>query len=280
MIIIFGAAIGIAILSLWWGITATPPAARANLMAGLDQPKEPGAALLPAIGRGLRKFVPAGYANNLNTKLVQAGRPYGLDVPRLLVVKAMLALVFGALLVVIGQPALALLLAVVMFFLPDYWLAGERDKRAGLMRDAAADTIDQLTIIVEAGMGFDAALHRVAATNDGPLAAELQHTVSDMTAGVPREQALRALADRTQIPEIRQLVTALMQAQKYGTPLADTLRVQAVEHRDKRSQRVEEKAAKLSVKMLFPIICCFMPVVFIVILVPALPVLTSGFHGH
>ena len=138
------------------------------------------------------------------------------------------------------------------------------------MQAEAADIIDQLTICVEAGLGFDAALARVATTTEGPLTDELRHTISDIQAGVPRAQALRTLADRAQIVEIRQLVTALLQAQKHGVPMAETLRIQSAEMRLKRKQRTEEKAAKLTVKMIFPIIFCFLPVFMIITVVPAL----------
>jgi tight adherence protein C len=137
------------------------------------------------------------------------------------------------------------------------------------MRADAADVIDQLTICVEAGLGFDAALARVASTTEGPLTDELRHTLSDIQAGVPRAQALRALSDRAQIVEIRQVVSALLQAQKHGVPLAETLRIQSAEMRLKRKQRTEEKAAKLTVKMIFPIVVCFMPVFLIITVVPA-----------
>ena len=144
-----------------------------------------------------------------------------------------------------------------------------RDKRQVAMQAAVADTIDQMTICVEAGLGFDAALARVATTTEGPLTEELRHTISDIRAGVPRTQALRMLADRAQIVEVRQLVTALLQAQKHGVPIAQTLRTQSAEMRMKRKQRTEEKAAKLTVKMLFPIIVCFVPVFMIVTAGPA-----------
>ncbi len=149
------------------------------------------------------------------------------------------------------------------------------------MQAKAADIIDQLTICVEAGLGFDAALARVATTTEGPLTDELRHTISDIQAGVPRAQALRTLADRAQIVEIRQLVTALLQAQKHGVPMAETLRIQSAEMRLKRKQRTEEKAAKLTVKMLFPIIVCFLPVFMIITVVPASSVsgrLLTAFH--
>ena len=173
-------------------------------------------------------------------------------------------------LLLVGQPLFALVAAGLLFFLPDYWVLSTRDKRQAAMQAKAADTIDQLTICVEAGLGLDAALARVATTTEGPLTDELRHTISDIQAGVPRAQALRTLADRAQIPEIRQLVTALLQAQKHGVPMAETLRIQSSEMRLKRKQRTEEKAAKLTVKMLFPIIVCYLPVFMIITVVPAL----------
>ena len=109
----------------------------------------------------------------------------------------------------------------------------------------------------------------MATTNRGPLATELQHTVSDMRAGAPRDQALRALADRTQIPEIKKLVQALIQAQRNGTPLSDTLRIQAAESRDQRKQAIEEQAAKLGTKLIFPTVLLFFPVIFVVLLAPS-----------
>jgi tight adherence protein C len=280
MIIIFGAAIGAAILSFAWGITAKPSAARANLFADLPVPSAPESRLvgiMRSLGQSVLRFIPKPLIEGLRNNLVMAGHPRGMDMGRLVGLKVLLAALLGGFFFVAGQPVWGLGLAVGGFLIPDYWMASEKDKRQALMRDAAADTIDQLTIVVEAGLGFDPALLRVATTNEGPLAVELRRTVEDMRAGMPRDLALRGLADRTRIPEIRRLVTALAQAQRYGTPLADTLRVQAHELRDKRTQRVEEKAAKLTTKMIFPIVFCFMPVFFIIVLVPALSALVETF---
>jgi tight adherence protein C len=279
MIIVYGILIGVAIVTLWWAITIEPSAARANLFADLPQPEVPESKLVEAmrcLGKSVRKVLPKPVTVGLSNNLVKAGHPHGLDMSRLIGMKVVLAVLLGAFPLVLGQPIWALVFALAGFFGPDYWIASEKDKRQASMRDAAADTIDQLMIVVEAGLGFDAALMRVATTNDGPLADELEHTVQDMSAGVPRDVALRALAERTQIPEIRHLVTALVQAQRHGTPLAQTLRLQASELRDKRTQRVEEKAAKLGTKMLFPIVLCFMPVFFIIILVPAVASLADA----
>ncbi len=145
------------------------------------------------------------------------------------------------------------------------------------MQADAADIIDQLTICVEAGLGFDAALARVGTTTTGALTDELRRTIGDIQAGMPRAQALRMLADRAQIVEIRQLVTALLQAQQHGVPMAETLRNQSAEMRLRRKQRTEEKAAKLTVKMLFPIVFCFMPVFMIIVAVPAFLSLGDAF---
>lgn len=257
----------------WWGLTARPSAARANLFAGLPQPAPasgPVLSLLRQLGQTTRRLLPNAVVDGLEVKLVQAGHPHGLDLPRILGIKISLAVLAALMLLINGQVLLAVIAAGLFFFLPDYWVVSMRDKRQIAIQADAADTIDQLTICVEAGLGFDAALARVAATTEGPLTDELRHTMSDIRAGVPRAQALRALSDRAQIVEIRQLVTALLQAQKHGVPMAETLRIQSAEMRLKRKQRTEEKAAKLTVKMLFPIIVCYMPVFMIISVVPAL----------
>jgi tight adherence protein C len=220
--------------------------------------------------------LPGPLVDGLEVKLVQAGYPHGMDLPRLLGMKITAAGLSALLLMLAGQPVLALVAAGVLFFLPDYWVMTVRDKRQSAMQADAADVIDQLTICVEAGLGFDAAFARVATTTKGPLTDEFRHTISDIQAGMPRHQALRTLADRAQIVEIRQLVTALLQAQKHGVPMADTLRIQSAEIRLKRKQRTEEKAAKLGVKMIFPIVFCFMPVFMIVAVVPSI---LSIIHG-
>lgn len=262
-----------AVGAFWWGLTSRPSAARANLFAGLPEPAPEHGRLLAGLrqmGHTTRRLLPKALVEGLEVNLVQAGYPRGLDLPRILGIKIALAGLGAFMLLLNGQVLFAAIAAALLFFLPDYWVVSMRDKRQVAIQADAADTIDQLTICVEAGLGFDAALARVAATTEGPLTEELRHTISDIQTGVPRVQALRALSDRAQVAEIRQLVTALLQAQKHGVPLAETLRIQSGEMRLKRRQRTEERAAKLTVKMLFPIIVCFMPVFIIISVVPAL----------
>ncbi len=272
--VILGAAsiIG-AVVLLAWSVTSRPSPARANLFSGLPdtataEPEDE--SLLRTLGRRTRRALPRPLVDGLEVALLQAGHPGGMDLPRILGVKVVLSSLTALLLILAAQPIIALIAAVLIFFLPDYWVLSTRDKRQAAMQAKLADTIDQLTICVEAGLGFDAALGRVATTNEGPLAEELRRTVRDIQAAVPRPQALRALADRVQIAEVRQLVNALLQAQKHGVALAETLRAQSSEMRVKRRQRTEEKAAKLAVKMLVPIVVCFMPVFMVIAAGPAL----------
>jgi len=252
---------------LWWGLSAQPSAAHANLFAGLTTPEtsaRKSTSIIRRVGETTRGLLPKSLVDRLEVSLVQAGHPYNLDLARLVGIKVVLAILGVLLLLLAGHPVVAIVSGGLLFFLPDYWVMTVRDKRQATMQATSADIIDQLTICVEAGLGFDAALSRVATTTEGPLTEELRHTISDMRAGVPRDQALRTLADRAQIVEIRQMVTALLQAQKHGVPIARTLRTQSADMRMKRQQRMEEKAAKLTVKMLFPVILCFVPVFMIV----------------
>ena len=271
MIVLYGVAIGAAILCLAWGLTARPSTARANLMAGLDLPEasKSSSSVTRSLGQGVRWLLPSSYLKGLDHTLIQAGHPKGMDLPRLLGLK--LVLLFSTVLfgIVLGYPLWGALGALALFFLPDYWLATQREARRAAIQNDAADTIDQLTLVVEAGLGFDAALQRVASTNEGPMAVELQRTVDDMRAGVPRDQALRAFADRTNLPDIQQLVTALIQAQKHGVTIAETLRLQSAELRDKRMQGAEEQAAKLATKLIFPTMICFLPVFMVIMVGPS-----------
>jgi tight adherence protein C len=257
---------------LWWGVTDRPSAARGNLYAGLpDATPEPSPLIagMRQVGSSTRRMLPNALVDGLEVNLVQAGHPHGLDLARLLGIKITMAAMAALTLLVYGQVLAAIIGAVVLFFVPDYWVLSVRDDRQNRIQADSADVIDQMTICVEAGLGLDAAIARVAATSEGPLTDELRRTMNDIRAGVPRTQALRALADRVQIAEIRQLVTALLQAQKHGVPMTETLRIQSSEMRLKRSQRTEEKAAKLTVKILFPIIFCFLPVFMIIVMVPS-----------
>jgi tight adherence protein C len=227
-------------------------------------------------GRLAGRYTPRGRLAALQQRLLLAGAPRQWTLERILVFKALLALTaaaLGLLRMLVDPSGLALLLTILLtvggFFVPDLLLARRAEKRQQVIRRALADTFDQLAITVRAGLGLEAAIARVARTSDGPLSLELANVVQDTRAGMSRADALTALAERVQLPELRQVVVALVQAEKLGVPVSQTLQVQAAELRIKRRQHAEEQAMKLPVKIIFPMVFCILPCLFIVVLGPA-----------
>jgi tight adherence protein C len=155
------------------------------------------------------------------------------------------------------------------YFTPDLLVHSRGQERQESIGKALPDTLDQMTIAVEAGLGFETAMARAGRTGTGPLADELVRTLQEVQLGVPRSKAMRNLADRTDQSDLRHFVLAVIQAESYGIPIADVLRTQAAEQRVKRRQRAEEQAMKIPVKIIFPLILCILPTLFIVILGPA-----------
>ena len=158
---------------------------------------------------------------------------------------------------------------VLGFFTPNLVLYQVGYNRSERIRNDLPDALDLLTVSVEAGLGFDAALSQVARNTEGPLAQELFRVLQEMQIGTGRADALRGLSDRTDVQDLRIFINAMVQADTFGIPIADVLRIQAKEMRLKRSQRAEEQAQKVPVKILFPLIFCIMPALFVVILGPA-----------
>jgi tight adherence protein C len=159
------------------------------------------------------------------------------------------------------------------FIGPSFALDKKVEKRQRTIRNSFPDAVDQLIVCTEAGLGLDAGLQRVAkdaGLSNEILGYELGLVNAELRAGVAREQALKNLVNRTGVEEIRGLVAALTQSMRFGTSIGQTMRVYAEELRDKRMQKAEEEAAKLAVKMLFPLAFCFFPGIFIVILGPAI----------
>jgi tight adherence protein C len=137
-----------------------------------------------------------------------------------------------------------------------------------------------MTIAVEAGLGFETAMARAGRTGTGPLAEEIVRTLQEIQIGVPRSKAMRNLADRTEQDDLRHFVLAVVQAESYGIPVADVLKTQAAEQRLKRRQSAEERAMKIPVKIIFPLILCILPTLFIVILGPAVIQISRTLFGE
>lgn len=287
---------------LWWSVAGDRRrrgrAAR-NLRAGLGPAVDLRQQLLelPASERvvvpmatrmaiAVRRATPAGMVERLNAKILLAGRAGEWPVDRVLTAKVVLAVagtLLGALFISTGNVLAVfygLILPPVSFVGPDLLLGAQGKKRQRRIRLALPDTLDQVTVCVEAGLGFEGALARAARSGEGPLADEIIRTMQDIQLGVPRKDALRRLADRNGVEELRRFVLAVIQAEGYGVPIARVLRLQAAELREKRRQKAEEHAQKISIKLLFPLVTCILPVVFIVIIGPAIYSLMEAMGGR
>ena len=176
--------------------------------------------------------------------------------------------------------ALTTICAVVGFFLPNVWLRVAADRRAERILLALPDSLDMLVIAVEAGLGLDAAIQRVGdemGRTYPELAEEWIISSRETQMGIPRAEAMAKMAERTKVPDMQSLVAIVAQAERLGTSIAQTLRVHAETMRIKRRQRAEERAAKTTIKLLFPLVFFLFPTIFVVILGPAvINILKSG----
>lgn len=239
---------------------------------------------LPAVDRLVIPFLsgmkglalrlsPAGTADRLSRLLDLAGNPVSLTVERLLGFKGVGLLVGGLVGILFGGLSLKGLLfgaigGAAGFLLPDLLVFNIGIKRQDVLRRGLADALDMLTVCVEAGQGFDASLLHVARSVEGPVAGEFARVLSEIQIGKSRGAAFSSLAERTKVSEIRTFVTALVQADRLGLPIGSVLREQSKQMRLIRRQRAEEKAQKVPVKILFPMLLCIFPALFIVIIGP------------
>lgn len=282
------AAVGVAMPLLGWALlSGRQPEHRrvqANLTRGLAPIPAPGATASSATGpvrAGLTAFGQrlAGLTGvtRLERHLTLAGRPPAWSVSKLVAAKWVLALAAGllALLVVGSSPGafhllLAVVIVVVAFFVPDLLMRSRGQERQAAIQLELADTLDQMTIAVEAGLGFESAMARAAENGRGPLAQELTRTLQDMRLGMVRRDAYLALSERTTVVDLRRFLRAMIQADAFGVSITGVLRTQAAEMRMKRRQRAEEKAMQIPVKVIFPLMLTILPVLFIVLLGPAM----------
>jgi tight adherence protein C len=240
-----------------------------------------------ALARRARRFTPSGVVKNLERRIHLAGADAEWPIERVLAFKMILGGA-GALLGLLrlvtvpsfGSLLLAALITGVGYFAPDLLMYHKATARQDLLRRELADTLDQITISVEAGLAFEPAMARAARSRKGPLADELSRTLQDVQLGVPRATALKHLVERTDVGDLRTFVHAVTQAEKYGVPIARILRVQAGELREKRRQAAEERAMKLPVKIVMPLILFILPALFVVLMGPAiLRISQTGFGG-
>ena len=246
-------------------------------------------AVLPVVNwfTGLgRRLTPVGYVDGIRRKLTLAGSfsPDTLDrflamrVVTLALIPAWAILAF-AFLPLGGGSKLAVfaLLALGSILGPDAILNRRVAERQHAIQVKLPDILDLLTISVEAGLGFEQALDRTVAAVPGPLSDEFARMLGEVRAGASRSDAMRAMDERIDVPEVRSFVLAILQADTFGVSIGRVLRAQADEMRVKRRQLAQEQALKAPVKMLFPMVFCIFPALFVVVIGPAVINISKNF---
>ena len=237
------------------------------------------------VGLG-KRFTPGDYVEKSRRKLTVAGMPSSESLDRFLAIRTVsLGLIpvwfFLAFFVLPASTRLALaafgFLTFASFLGPDAWLNRKMGERQFQIRVKLPDILDLLVISVEAGLGFEQALDRTVGAVPGPLSDEFNRMLGEVRAGASRADAMRALDARTDVPEVRSFVLAILQADTFGVSIGRVLRSQADEMRIKRRQLAQEEAQKAPVKMLIPMVFCIFPALFVVIIGPAIINISENF---
>jgi tight adherence protein C len=231
------------------------------------------------------------FTQTTEKRLALAGNPGDLRVADWLGIKAVGAIigagVFFLLFFVVGVLGLPVVLRIVMlpigamfgYTIPEFWLGGRVKKRQKAILLMVPDTLDLLTISVRAGLGFDGALGKVVEKLKGPLTEEFRRALAEIRVGKARRDALRDIVPRTEVPALTNFIGAIIQAEQLGVSISKVLQVQSEQLRIERRQRAEEMAAKAPIKMLFPLVGCIFPSLFIVILGPAIILIMINMTG-
>jgi tight adherence protein C len=246
--------------------------------------------LIRGVAQFVGRFAPQRNIQEMRRKLELAGRPYGWGPTEFLGVRGLAGILLATmtflLLTLTGQYLPKRLLATLVagglgfYLLPTLWLSSKIRRRQTEIVKALPDALDLLTISVEAGLGFDAAMQKVAEKWDNELSLAFTRVIQEIQMGKLRREALRDMADRMDVSDVSSFVAAIIQADQLGVSIAKVLRIQSEQMRIRRRQRAEEKAHQAPVKMLFPMVFLIFPALLIVLLGPAiLTVMNSGVLG-
>jgi tight adherence protein C len=299
MELVIAALAAAAVLLITVGLTARPPrdAVQARLEQLVVKPttleefelQQPFAErvlrpLVKRLSRVGRRGDQGGVIARTDAKLEKAGYPGGLRGADWMGVKLLAtivsAVVFFFLGLLIGKVQLGVVFmlvgAALGFIGPEFWLGRRIRDRSMQMILQLPDALDLLTISVEAGLGFDAALAKVVEKMDGALVVEFRQALAEIRMGRTRREALRDIVARADAQPVANFIGAIVQAEQLGVPIAKVLQIQSQQLRVERRQRAEEAAAKAPVKMLFPMVGCIFPTIFIVILGPAIVTVMGG----
>lgn len=237
--------------------------------------------LARSMGRLALRFTPQNAIQNTSHKLELAGNPRGLD-PTIFWAMRLGGIILGIFMLFLAAIApegsfikgrgllLGIPAGILGFFLPELWLSGKVSRRQKEIRNSMPDALDLLTICVEAGLGFDAAMAKVYEKWENELAIGFGRVIREIQLGKLRRDALRDMADRMGVPEMTSFVAAVIQSEQLGVSMAKVLHIQADQMRVKRRQRAEEEAHKAPIKMLIPMALLIFPSICIVLLTPAI----------
>jgi tight adherence protein C len=245
--------------------------------------------LLNSLAQFIARFTPQRSLESARHSLELAGNPYNLTASQFWAARAIAAVVLGGLIALLMFVTKAewtrlvlfpLLSAALGFFLPVLWLSSQISRRKNSIIKSLPDALDLLTVCVEAGLGFDAAMQKVTEKWKDDLAMAFARVLQEVRLGKTRREALRDMADRMEVTDVTSFVAAIIQADQLGVSIAKVLRIQSDQMRVRRRQRAEEKAHQAPIKMLFPMVFLIFPSLYIVLLGPAvLQVLKGGTGG-
>jgi tight adherence protein C len=245
--------------------------------------------LLNTIAQFVARFTPQRSLESSRHSLELAGNPYNLTASQFWAVRAAAAIILGVLIAALmfvtnaawTQRILYPIIAAALgFFLPVLWLSSQISRRKNSIIKSLPDALDLLTVCVEAGLGFDAAMQKVTEKWKDDLAMAFGMVLREISLGKLRREALRDMADRMDVPDVTSFVAAIIQADQLGVSIAKVLRIQSDQMRVRRRQRAEEKAHQAPIKMLFPMVFLIFPSLYLVLLGPAvLQVITQGTGG-
>lgn len=248
--------------------------------------------ILRKFGEISTRFTPQNQLQDINRKLELSGKAGWIDAPLFFALRFVGAIVFGVLgitMFALGILKMDLVVEILIsmgviglgYFFPDLWVRQEIQKRQLEIRKAMPDALDLLTICVEAGLGFDAAMSNVAEKWENELSLSFARAIREIQLGKVRRDALKSMSDRIDLPEMTSFVAAVIQSEQLGVSMAKVLRIQADQMRMRRRQLAEELAHQAPVKMLLPMIGFIFPSIFIVLLTPAALTImhTSVFGG-
>lgn len=244
--------------------------------------------LFNRVGEFSSKFTPQATLESARRKLEMAGNPMQMDPAFFLALRFIIAILFGGLILslyvfggrnIAQGMGLSALFTIIGFIFPDMWLSGRMRGRQKMIFRAMPDALDLLTICVEAGLGFDAAMSRVHEKWENDLGLELGRVIQEIRLGKLRRDALRDMSERLGVPEMTSFVAAVIQSEQLGVSMAKVLRIQSDQMRVRRRQMAEEEAHRAPIKMVFPIALLIFPSIMLILLGPAAMLLITSPMG-